>query len=427
MEETKVITDIENRYNWDQISSVFVDGILAQRSIIFDNQTMSQSSYSNGVITNMLQIDGGMDGGAKPWSSKETFYSPDGTIAGRITMYDNGVIRDETFTNGVRSEVAQYDNPQLSDSGGAKSWDSIVTYYNPEGQMAGRITVYDDGVLKEETFENGVRSHVRQLDNPQSSDGNGARSWDSIDAYFDAEGDLVGRITVMDNGIVREEEFANGVRVRTVQIDNPQAPEGQGAKNWDRIETYYDDNGQKIASITTYDDGRVRQDTFENGVRSTSEIQDSPYDGQSKYSWTAINMYYDENGKLAQKITVFDDGRVREDDFADGVRTSSKITDMALFGDGNYEWDTLQFTYDENGDLSNRATIYDDGDVMLQDYEAGQIAKTFLYDGDGDEEWLGHVTTYDQDGAVASTQALYTQEEVIAHFAAQPVEDALTM
>ena len=422
MENLVVRTDEENRYSWDQIRSTYVDGVLSDRLINYDNGTTAQTSYMDGVRFRMLQSDGQLDGGAKTWDTIETFYGPDGSVAGRVTMYDNGVIKEESFVNGTISQVTQYDNPQYAGSGGAKSWDSIVAYYDAEGQMTGRVTTYDNGIVREESFENGVRSHTRQMDNPEDAAGSGSKSWDTIDTYYGATGDLLAQVTRYDNGIVRETEYENGVRARVLQLDNPQDDEGTGVKSWTSIETFYDPAGQVEARITNYDDGRLRQDSFENGIRTNTEIQDNAYGGgESQYPWTAINISYDETGKIAAKHTIYDDGRVKTDSYEDGVRTSSTIEDRFLFNGGNYDWDQQQFVYAEDGSVASREISYDNGDAVQSVYDNGLRIERSEFDGDGSEAWLGRTTSYNADGSVASTQTYASQSELPEDFFINPM------
>jgi hypothetical protein len=358
-----------------------------------------------------------MDGGVKPWDTIQTYFGPDGSIAARLTMYDNGVIKEESFENGVRSQTAQYDNPQLGDAAGAKAWDSIIAYYDAQGNMAARLTTYDNGVIYEENFENGIRTFSRQLDNPGDAFGEGVKSWESIDSYYGADGELAARLTKYDNGVVREQEYEGGVRTYMRQMDNPGDGSGNGAKVWDTIETYYDEAGQISARLTNYDDGRVRQDYFENGVRSYTEIQDGAYgEGEGQYAWTAINISYDETGKIAQKSTIFDDGRVREESFENGVRTETTIEDRFLFNGGNYSWDQQHFVYAEDGSVASREISYDNGDARLTTYEDGLLSQRSDFDGDGSHDWLGRTITYNDDGSVLSVQTYDTASELPEDF-----------
>ncbi len=413
MESIEVRTDDQNQYSWDTIRTTFVDGVLSDRQVSFDNGTFAQTSYFDGIRAMMTQRDAILNGGVKAWDTIDTYYAPDGTLVGRVTVFDNGVLKEEAYENGVRREMIQMDNPQQVVGAGAKSWDSIVTYYDASGDIAARITQYDNGVLKEESFENGVRSHTRQVDNPQETDGDGVKIWEEIDSYYNASGTIVARVTKYDNGIFKEESFENGVRSHTRQIDNPQEIGGTGVKAWDTIDQYFDETGEMVARVIHYDDGRVRQDTYENGVRSTTEIQDGAYEGdEGAYAWTSINLYYDENGDVAQKNIVYDDGRVRQDDYVDGVKVSSTVEDRFIFNGGNHDWDAQQFQYNADGSVASHAISYDNGDAMLQVYEDGVLAQRVKYDGDGSDSWLGQIVTYNSDGSVASNETYDSSDEL---------------
>ena len=92
MENVVVQTDDQSRFSWDSIRSTYNDGILTNRLTQFDDGTLKDVSYNNGIRTFMYQLDNQLGSGSKAWDSIETYYGPNGSLAGRISYFDNGVI-----------------------------------------------------------------------------------------------------------------------------------------------------------------------------------------------------------------------------------------------------------------------------------------------------------------------------------------------
>lgn len=81
----------------------------------------------------------------------------------KAIVFDAGVREIQTFQDGVRSGISQYDNVDASADGGARNWTEIHTAFDTAGVIVTREAIFDTGVRKIETFENGVRSAVSQL------------------------------------------------------------------------------------------------------------------------------------------------------------------------------------------------------------------------------------------------------------------------
>lgn len=355
--------DTNNQYNWDTIEEYFDVDVLVARLTNYDDGTIKEEQWAGGIRTTIRQFDnpGDMSGGVKSWDSIDTFFDPSGQMEARITQYDNGVIREEMFQGGVRAQTTHYDNPG-SGSSGAKNWDTINIYFDQNGTMEARVTQYDNGVIKEEMFQNGIRAQTTQYDNPGSS-GSGAQSWDTIATYYEVDGTIAAKVTTNDNGTINEVIYQNGVKEVLNQYDNP-ASGGSGAKIWDTVQTYYNPDGTKVARITNYDDGREKEEIWSNGARESTILRDNPNSG----------------------------------------------------GDGAYAYTDIATFFDFNGDKVARVATYDNGDATQHLYGMGDLMQFMEYDGDGSHNWLGRVTTYAPDGSVATVDTYDSIEELPPEF-----------
>lgn len=85
------------------------------------------------------------------WSSITATRDETGAITEINTIFDSGLVREEEFENGVRSRTF------TDDAGDAVSYQYRDESYDAEGVLAQRFTVGDDGVLTSEIFDNEQR------------------------------------------------------------------------------------------------------------------------------------------------------------------------------------------------------------------------------------------------------------------------------
>ena len=318
---TTIRYDEDDRYIWSFIEETFDGPTLLERRQVNDNGTELYQLYSNGVLTTRYDLDDQtVPGGVKPWEMIETHYNPDGTLAVRFITYDNGTNRVDEYENGMRVRTTMLDDPVGNGGDGAKSWSRIDSYYDQSGKIEGRATYYDNGIERFEEFNAGIRSYTVQIDMGYDTQG-GAASWDRIETYYDMNGKIEGRHTLYDDGVERVEEFNAGVRTRTTEVDYDWTG-GDGARAWERIETYYDPNGKVEARLMIYDDGVERVDEWFDGVRMLTTITDYDWTGgDGAKDYERIEIYYDDMGKIEARYTLYDNGVDRTELYANGVRT----------------------------------------------------------------------------------------------------------
>ncbi|MEM7686769.1 MAG: hypothetical protein AAF293_18200, partial [Pseudomonadota bacterium] len=152
------------------------------------------------------------------WSSiEETFENVADYefVTRRVTVFDDGTVRDDAFDEVLRSRVLR-DNPP--DGPGVYLWNTITFEYDVTGAETRRTVEYDDGVTEFFSFTDGIRSLFQQFDgNPsdvlQGQADAGARDWSSIFTEYDQASGLISyRGTKYDDGVVNYEYFTNGVR-----------------------------------------------------------------------------------------------------------------------------------------------------------------------------------------------------------------------
>ncbi len=392
------IYDTENQFNW-QAKTTFTDdyGQVVSSDILYDSGLITARYYSEGVLDRTELVDDQVDGGLFNWTSKTNYYSPNGDVTVRETFLDNGVIKVEDFAEGARTQTFQYDNPN-SAGDGVMSWEHIETYYDQNGVLSERATFNDNGVLRVDSFTDGVRSQIFQYDNPNEA-GDGVKSWDRIEAYYDQNGNLTENATFYDNGIFRLTTYVEGQRASVIEEDNPNAA-GDGVKSWDRIETYFDQNGVKTEKATFYDNGIFKLETYSDG--QLVGVQQS--DEGDVASWDTIETMITRDGGVVEQrtLTVGDDGVERFDMRVDSQRVMLVETDNSLDGSAR-SWQTNERFYDENGDLAQQHIVYDDADEFVFLHVGGTLDQKVEYDGDESEAWAIRVTDYTAEGPVVVT------------------------
>lgn len=329
-------------YDWERIETSFdMNGRMELRTTFFDDGGVRDEQFQDGMRTMTFQVDGYMQPGGNDWDTIETTYGYDGQIEMRTTHYDDGTVREEQFQDGVRLNTFQYD-PNFGPGG--QDWDSIHTSFDFDGRIQNRMTHYDDGSIKDETFLDGMRDRIYEMDAP----GPGGNRWDTIETVFDFyTGDLIERITSNDDGSVLTERFFDGRKSDSTLWD------GADLKAWDSIDTLFDFNGKKLERITAYDDGRWSMDQFDNGVRFKTHMHEDPHGGRA---WSDIFVFYDHRGKVESRLKVYDDGDAMAQFYMNGRVYQKVLWD----GDDSEAW-------------SGRVTDYDTQGTVVGDY--------FLFDG----------------------------------------------
>lgn len=334
------------------------------------------------------------------WTTIETLFSDSNVRLSTETVFDNGVVRLDVAANTDINETPFRTVTRTDGEANAFAWNTIETTYDAGGILSSRVVIFDNGVERYDEFEDGVRTSSTRVDNPNADDF-GVMSWESIQVNFDLEGNRISRSIQYDDRTSLQTTYENGVRVQQTQIDP--AIDGTGARNWEFIDSYFDENGDLEERVILYDNGLSRETFYNQGSVTAVYETDNSADG-SLYNWETREVFYfnqfEQN--IRQTNTQFDNGVDREDVFVDGSRNYR--IDRDLSPDGIAEtWQQQERWYDQNGNLELQHDVIDNGDEFVFIYDNGDREQRIELDGDGSEDWLIRVTDFGADGNTVTT------------------------
>ena len=433
MPSTQTRTDENDVYSWTTIETTFDDeGIRTGILTTYDNGVTLQDSYypsgfddatlpqvgSIGRVTTRTDTQDGA-GGVFGWDSIATFYDyhfetngPSVRLFERL-IDDSGISKTKTF-DPFSGALTRQENLDLGD---VKSWDSIVYTYGEDPREASMFTVYDNGdtLSRVDTvaLPNDGLSFTRTTTREDVSD--------SRDYQYTTETFLVLPFsqleptdndvfiftesqTLFDDGVFEVKTAADDV-TETIRVDK------KNSYDWSSIEerielsgasekyTYFDDGTYTLEYATPLLSGfievdatnqlitRVEKNIGANGVitdQTRTSINETQriivYDDEGRktevieiddaYDVTNFqrrDTLFDENGNVTTRATAFDDGVTRIEGFEDNVRVITVTTDTQDVR--NY--DSRVDTFDSNGVLAQRETVYDDGVTRIDNYDSG--------------------------------------------------------
>jgi hypothetical protein len=184
-------------------------------------------------------------------------------------------------------------------SSSAKPWELIIFDYNEDGSLGRRFEERDDGVRIEKDYEDGVLRKVDQTDLGDYGEPSDARVWESRTAFYDETGTIEAWFELRDNGVTTEREYENGALRVSTQRDWDNMGQSRDVKSWDTITTYYEENGDLLAKETIFDDGDVTSFIFEDGLRSLK----LEYDGDDSETWLVRETIYGEDQQVIEVNT----------------------------------------------------------------------------------------------------------------------------
>lgn len=400
------IYDTQNQYPWQYVQIFYEfgpDGYqMAQRTRFNDDETWVEETFHNGVLTEMLQYDQSQDGSAVPWEYVSTQFDHSGVIQNRSTHFDDGRVFTQTYQDGFLAECFRTDGGTAENPNGVYDWEVSITQYDMyTGRAREHFILFDDRSEQETRYrdDGSVESILRRDSFDYNPEGTmGAYDWATQYTMFDELGQIVDRHVEYDDGGWTSEQYLNG------QLYSSQSYDGfENSHAWEHRDVAYDENGALIHTFYRFDDGTERTEDYQDGVIYNSYSYNPNSDPETGASWMSVNMHYDEFGQLQYRDVENYDGTRKEDQYDDGVLIRSDSYDHAHGPDGQ-AWEQQTFLFDLDGDLEVKGIAWDTGDLEVTLYAPDGTSEHRYYDGDDSNEWQARTTYYDDTGAVVWTE-----------------------
>lgn len=245
------------------------------------------------------------------------------------------------------------------------NWNSITKTFDQGGNLTNRFTLYDDDTTSSYDYASNGRFLSRVF--TDSSQGSSAKNWESITYTYNVEIDkLDSKEIIYDNGIVKQftyetTNFGNSLS-SVVQYDT------DNIKSWQERSVYYEDDGTIEKTSTIYDNQTATINEYANGNLERQTQFDISEDGSAK-SWAQIITRYDaaETGLVTSKDIIYDNGLVALYSTVAGgeLKIQRKLDTEDAF---NYE--DIFYEYDNVGELHRVVTVYDNGVVKFVSNDA---------------------------------------------------------
>lgn len=313
--------DYDDLYDWYSIQYTIENDVVIRTRATYDANYEIFSEFENGILVQEYTTgDGAFD--ALGYEYRFVQFDSTGVTTSRLTGYPDDLSVSETFENGIRTETKITDGIYGDN---VQPWTEIVLTYDATGtNIVSRTTTYDDGTILTDGFGDfgGLRSEtIFDLDQ--------TKNWLSQDKHYDYNGDLEYRRIDYDNGIVRQDFYEGGQRFATAKTDNVYS-NNDGIKSWTYIASEFDADGKLAARTTQYDNGVLKTEAWEGGLR-ISFLQE---DTENAKNWITITRSYDENGVIARQDIDYDNGDVTVNLYTDGARTQR----LQLDGNDSSSW-----------------------------------------------------------------------------------------
>jgi hypothetical protein len=146
-------------------------------------------------------------------------------------------------------------------------------------------------------------------------------------------------------------------------------------------------------------------------------------------NWSEINTTYNEDGSIQHRVTQYDDGRVRVEQYDGVTDVSGNPIDgkVVMFEDAadQFNWDSSFAVYNENGLLLFKGIVYDNHDLAMFQYEDGALNIRLDVDEDGSHTWYARERFYDENGDVIETIYYDTADDVPEYYGLGGIGEAI--
>lgn len=293
------------------------------------------------------------------------------------------------------------------DTGSAGNWASFTDTYDAEGTLLARVTLRDDGSSVTEDFTN-TGSVVALTDDDNLYD------WTTYTRTYDAGGQLVSSVMLMDNGVELATAYSGGVQTTLTATDTA------NINAWASYVDTYDGTGQRVSQSMTWDDGRVMDTVFSGGMRQTITMTDAA----NGYAWSSYTDTFNASGQRTAQSMTMDNGLVIDTLFGNGQRTSTTLTDTADV----FVWQTSTTTFGAGGAVTRASLLLDDGRRITTDFDSGHRTQTAVEDTADRFGWDSYVDHFDFDGhRTQQVLTLDTGMEIDTHYYATGMRSSVTV
>ena len=421
--ETRI--DSDNLNGWSTIVITYADKVEIKRVTTYDAGVTATSGLvvtdtsENGFVVNRLSEDAGNN---NSWSSIETNFVPGtDTVADRLTTYDNGTTKSETFTDGVLTEVVRTGDPET------QSFVSQTTTYNLETGGRTIVTVGTNGQTTTDVYD-ATNTLVSRTQVDGEGDANSVDWSMVVTTYSTVDGvTTTERVYTYDNGVTRAETLVNGTLTQVVQTDSNIA-------SWSTITDTFAADGSLLTREKVEDDGDTITENYVDGnLQSVVRVDVSE---AATTAWQSMTRTYDAAGNLVSEVQLMDDGStvtktIGQRDVpgydADGLPTTKSVDyvtklvmqdtdtvdpDTGMIG--HKAWDSITTNYGTDGIVTSSTTVMDDTDTIERTYAAGGvIAQVVKTDVDDSSSFETVTMDYDAGGTLASVAILRDDDVTI--------------
>lgn len=224
--------------------------------------------------------------------------------------------------------------------------------------------------------------------------------WETIARDFTATGQWAKQTNIYDNGRVLEIFYSDGLRTTSTMTD------GADVYAWDSYTSGYDTSNVRIYHEIAWDNGMVVETFFDGTGARTSSLMT---DGGDDQGWHTIERIFDATGSQTGQTNLYDDGRLMQITYVDGQKSTIQVEDA-----GNIAlWTSYTDSYDTvTGARTAREMTYDDGRTVEIGFDGGQVVTHLLTDGADEFLWSSIARTWDSGGNLASQTNTYDDGRV---------------
>ena len=346
--------------------------------VVVSGDTASGESYDGGAGDDTLQIDGG------------------GTVdftGVTFTDIENAVVTNTTGTRVIvsTSQIASFTGTLDAQGAGDTFAVSDLAFLGTFGTPATRDAVFElfqdlhSGGVENVEWQEGGATNIAIASGGNvvvTSTDNGANTWTTSVFTFDATGDRLTKVTTMDDGSVVTRNFSGDALISqvTTGIAGPQSTSTilfDTAGRWNSLSINYDDgrsthyeydDANRVDSLTqTAANSFVTTTYFNDSSQRTSAVSDDT--ASNLYTWATSTLTLNPaNGQVTQKITTMDDGNVVTENYSGGLITDRTTVD----GGANDTFTTVTQIYSA-GTFQYQAIAYDNATGLIVGTGAGNV------------------------------------------------------